>query len=555
MGNQFGAKMGIGNQGKFFWTLLSIIIISIIVIGFFINDYTKSNIRNTLLEENSEEQMIMTKGLATSVNSEFQRLLLDMKTISESPQIQLSLDDEQTRKYLVNRWLQINSVTKISDIFIVDDSFTVVSQVNNEKFRLVGLNLANIQSIDDLKNKPEYSGEIISSDGIYRVLVSSPIFDSESGNFKGIVFAIIEPSEIISKYIGIYNIDLSSIMIFDQNKKIVFSENKDLLGKEYSSYFVQLYFGENKIQNLHYEKIFSGNTESFMFDANRLGEVITTGTPVSIEKKDRFFLFVTTPVDEVVGNIESNLFVEDLKNNLILFIVTVLFIVILMRRFKSVENEKLLVIGQLASNIAHDIRNPLGIIRSSIVRIQKQNKNENKVISDESERIKRSINRMNHQIEGVLNYVRTTPLNLSQNSLTDLINSSLESLNIPKNIHLIIPSSDIQLQCDSDKLKVVIENLLLNAIQAINTEQGIINITSSENDKEITIAFENSGPSIPETELTQIFKPLFTSKLTGTGLGLSSCQNIVSQHHGTISVTNNPVTFTIKIPKNLKQLR
>ena len=85
MGNQFGAKMGLGNQGKLFWILLSIVIISVIVIGFFINDYTKSNIRKTLLEENSEEQMIMTKGLATSVTSEFQRLLLDMKIISESP--------------------------------------------------------------------------------------------------------------------------------------------------------------------------------------------------------------------------------------------------------------------------------------------------------------------------------------------------------------------------------------------------------------------------------------------------------------------------------------
>jgi signal transduction histidine kinase len=555
MGNQFGAKMGIGNQGKLFWILLSIVITSVIVIGFFINDYTKSNIRKTLLEENSEEQMIMTKGLATSVTSEFQRLLLDMKIISESPQIQSSLDNEQTREYLVNRWLQINSVTKISDIFIVDDSLTVVSQVNNEKFRLVGLNLANIQSIEELKNKPEYSGEIISSDGIYRVLVSSPIFDSESGNFKGIVFAIVEPSEIISKYIGIYNIDLSSVMIFDQNKKIVFSENKDLLGREYSNYFVQLYFGENKVQNLYYEKIFAGNTESFVFDANRLGEVVTTGTPVLIENKDRFFLFVTTPIDEIVGNIENNLFVEDVKNNLILFIITILFIVILVRRFKSIENEKLLVIGQLASNIAHDIRNPLGIIRSSVVRIEKQNKNENQTISDESERIKRSINRMNHQIEGVLNYVRTTPLNLSQNSLNDLIKSSLESLNIPKNIKLAIPSDDIQLECDSDKFKVVIENLLLNAIQAINTEPGTIKIISSEDEKEVTIAFQNSGPNIPETELSQIFKPLFTSKLTGTGLGLSSCQNIVFQHHGTIYVTNNPVTFTIKIPKNLRQLR
>lgn len=553
MVNQLRVKMGIGSQGKLFWILLIIFVISIIIIGFYISDYTKSNIRKTLLEENSKVQMIMTKGFATSVNSEFQLLLLDMRIISESPQIQSSLTDEQSRRYITNSWEKINSVTKISDIFIVDDSLTVVSQVRYDKFRLVGLNLENIQSINELRTKPGYSGEIISSDDVYRVLVSSPIIDSDTGDFKGIVFAIIEPSEIISKYISIYNIKLSSIMLFDQNKKIIFSENKDLLGREYSSFFVQLYFGENKIQNSHYEQIFTGNTQSAIFEANRLGEVISTGTPISIENKNRFFLFVTIPVEEVVSNVEKNLLVEDLKNNLILFIITILFIVILIKRSKSVENEKLLVIGQLASNIAHDIRNPLGIIRSSITRIEKQNKNQNPVIEQESERIKRSINRMNHQIESVLNYVRTTPLNLSENSLAYLIKSSSDSLNVPKNIQLNLPKSDIQIKCDSDKFKVVIENLILNAIQAINTDQGTININSFDNEKEIIISFENSGPNIPESDISQIFKPLFSSKLKGTGLGLSSCQNIVTQHQGTISVSNNPVTFTIKIPKNLRQ--
>ena len=540
-------------KNKILWGLLGLVIISVITTGFYINDFTKTNIRESLIDEKSEIQMTMTKSLAASVNSEFQRLLIDMKTISESTQVQESLTNSQTKEYLSNSWDDINSITRISDIFLTDDSLTIVSQVNDERFRLVGLNLQNIQSSEEFKTKPGYSGEIISTDGIYRVLVSSPIIDSKSGEFKGIVFGIIEPSEIISKYIGIYEIDLASIIIFDENQKILFAENNDLLGKEFSSYFVQRYFGENEVQNLHYENIFSGNTESFVYEAHRLGDVISTGTPVAIEEKNRFFFFVTTPVSQIVEDIEDNLFVEDLKNNLILFIITILFVVIIIKRVKSIENEKLLVIGQLASNIAHDIRNPLGTIRSSVTRIEKQNESKNETISQEAERIKRSVARMNHQVESVLNYVRTTPLNLSENSLNDLIQSASNSLTIPKNIQLDIPKEDIKIECDSDKFKVVFENLLLNAIQSIDSEKGKISINSKQNEKEIVISFENSGPNISEENISKIFRPLFTSKLKGTGLGLSSCQNIITQHQGTISVTNNPVTFTIKIPKNLRK--
>lgn len=538
---------------KILWVLLALIVISIAIIGFYINDYTKSNIRQTLIEEQTDIQMVITKSLAASVSSEFQRLLMDMKTISESTQVQHSLTDKDTINYLSNRWNDINSVTKISDIFLTDKSLTVVSQVNDQRFRLVGLNLENIQSSNELMLKPGYSGEIISSDGIYRVLVSSPIIDSNTGQFIGIVFAIVEPSEIISKYIGIYQISISSIGIFDENQKILFADNRDLLGKEFTGYFAQRYFGENLEQNSHYQRVFSGNIEAFVYDDHRDGEVISTGTPISIEEKNRLFFIVTTPVKQILENIESNLFVEDLKNNLILFVITILFVVIILKRAKSIENEKLQVIGQLASNIAHDIRNPLGTIRSSITRIEKQNENKNEIVNQETQRIKRSVARMNHQIEGVLNYVRTTPLNVSENSLNDLIKAGSNSLIIPKNIKIDIPKKDIIIQCDSDKFKVVIENLLLNAIQSIDTQEGKINVKATEDKNEITISFENSGPEIPEEALSKIFLPLFTSKLKGTGLGLSSCYNIVSQHEGTITVANNPVTFTIKIPKNLRK--
>ncbi|MBM2852783.1 MAG: putative Histidine kinase, partial [Candidatus Nitrosotenuis sp.] len=63
------------------------------------------------------------------------------------------------------------------------------------------------------------------------------------------------------------------------------------------------------------------------------------------------------------------------------------------------------------------------------------------------------------------------------------------------------------------------------------------------------IDVEDTGPGIPQELMHKIFDPLVTTKQTGTGLGLSSCKTIVEQHHGKITVTNNPTRFTIKLPK------
>ncbi|MGY5141900.1 MAG: ATP-binding protein [Nitrosopumilus sp.] len=552
MDRQFGAKMGLTRRSRASLAGIGVLILSTIAVGFLINDYTKTEIRNSILDEKSTSQMITTKSLGASVQSEFSRLFVDMTMIADSSEIQNSLSDESSKNYLKKMWNKINTVTSVEDIFVVDESFTVVSQANIEKFNLVGFNLENLKDNEQIRLKPTYSGQILSSDKVYRVLVSSPIH-AQDGTFLGVVFGIIEPSDIISKYVGIYQINLGSITIFDQQKSILFGQNPDLLGKDYKSEFVQAYYDNNEIQNEHYEQIFAGNSESAIFVANRLGEVISTGTPVSIESQDRFFFIVTTSVRDHLEEINENMFVEDLKNNIILFVITVLFLIVILKRVKGIENEKLVVIGQLASNIAHDIRNPLATIRSSVTRIEKQNKDANDTVKQETERIKRSISRMNHQVEDVLNYVRITPLNLSENSVNELINTCANSLVLPQNIKVNIPTQDIEISCDNDKFRVVIENLILNAAQAIGDNNGEITIKTAQDDENITISFENNGPNIPEEDLEKVFRPLFTSKLKGTGLGLSSCMNIINQHNGTITVTNNPVTFTVKIPKNLRK--
>jgi len=176
-------------------------------------------------------------------------------------------------------------------------------------------------------------------------------------------------------------------------------------------------------------------------------------------------------------------------------------------------------------------------------------------ISDEIVRkridlIEKSIDRISHQIDDVLGYVRNSPLNLENVSLKELIQNSLDKVTVPKDIEVKIAKKDIAIDCDVVKLDAVFINLIVNSIQAMY-DGGKIDIEISEQDNLAIIKFIDSGEGIPEDHISDIFEPLFTTKQKGTGLSLASCKNIVEQHQGEISVSNNPTTFTITLPKIL----
>lgn len=80
-------------------------------------------------------------------------------------------------------------------------------------------------------------------------------------------------------------------------------------------------------------------------------------------------------------------------------------------------------------------------------------------------------------------------------------------------------------------------------------EGGKIEILINEEDNMIILKFIDSGEGISDEDLDKVFEPLYTTKQKGTGLGLASCRNIIEQHQGEISITNNPTTFIIKLPK------
>ncbi|MBT8243023.1 MAG: GHKL domain-containing protein, partial [Nitrosopumilus sp.] len=120
-------------------------------------------------------------------------------------------------------------------------------------------------------------------------------------------------------------------------------------------------------------------------------------------------------------------------------------------------------------------------------------------------------------------------------------------------IKILVSSENSEIECDFEAIKVVLINLIVNSMQAIENE-GEIKISSKIKDERVIIEIEDSGPGIPEDKLGKIFEPLFTTKQEGTGLGLASCKSLVEQHHGTITVKNNPTRFIIEIPKKIESI-
>lgn len=222
--------------------------------------------------------------------------------------------------------------------------------------------------------------------------------------------------------------------------------------------------------------------------------------------------------------------------------------------------EKLAIIGELSARIAHDLRNPLNMIKntSEILKLSLSDRlNENE--AQKWMLLEKAIFRMSHQLDDVLDFIKHRPIQKTNVKISKLLGDVLERIMIPHNVEVRLPKNDVDIFCDSEKMGVVFVNLILNAIQAMEGRIGTIYILVSENHGEkeyVEIEVKDTGPGIPQGLWDKIFDPLFTTRQIGTGLGLTSCKSIVERHGGTITFTSRMgvgTSFFIKLPKETER--
>ena len=213
--------------------------------------------------------------------------------------------------------------------------------------------------------------------------------------------------------------------------------------------------------------------------------------------------------------------------------------------------EKLAKIGEQASKLTHNIRNPLAVIKTTTELLKLSGKESfDEHTMSRLNRITSATENLEKQIQDVLTYVRNKPLVLTNISLDELLALTLENINVPENIKIVSLNNNHMIQCDSDKLQIVLMNLLTNSIEALSGK-GTITINSDSTTNANIIEVIDDGPGITPENLTKVFDSLFTTKSSGTGLGLSYCKSVVEQHGGSITVTSNPTKFIISLPRQV----
>ena len=209
--------------------------------------------------------------------------------------------------------------------------------------------------------------------------------------------------------------------------------------------------------------------------------------------------------------------------------------------FKSIE--KFAATGRIARTIAHEVRNPLTNIGLAAEQLKSEIEgNEETAIL--LEMINRNSARINQLITDLLHSTKFAQLDYRVVSINKLVDESLElakdriDLN---NIKLVkLYSEDIcAIKVDSDKIKIALLNIIINAIEAMEPGKGILTITTEGGDK-CTVTITDNGKGMDAETVGKLFEPYFTGKPKGTGLGLTNTQNIILNHKGYIYVKSEP---------------
>lgn len=208
------------------------------------------------------------------------------------------------------------------------------------------------------------------------------------------------------------------------------------------------------------------------------------------------------------------------------------------------QNEKLASMGRVIASIAHEIRNPLGIISSSAELLLKRMPEEDTSSRRVLEAMFAETCRLSKTVHDFLDFARPRDLRRAPVHVKSLFDQAIgfmegEIAKYGVSIECDIPG-DIWVEGDKDLLYRAVYNVISNALQAMEGQQGELRITCSHEQDIVVIAVKDNGPGFQPESLQKSFDPFFTTKDHGTGLGLPIVNTIITSHGGSVSLANAP---------------
>jgi PAS domain S-box-containing protein len=219
---------------------------------------------------------------------------------------------------------------------------------------------------------------------------------------------------------------------------------------------------------------------------------------------------------------------------------------------RLLKSERMAAIGELATMVGHDLRNPLAAIQNACYYLKmKLETSKDKKIKKMFTVIGNEVDHANNIVKGLMDFSGARKPDLMNVDIIASIQDAVAQLKFPENVILTTKFSEVPtIEADPDQLRRVFQNLALNGAQAMS-KGGELTISTRKDNDFVDVAFTDKGVGIPKENMGKLFTPLFTTKAQGVGLGLAICKNFVESHNGRIEVKSKAgegSTFTVRLP-------
>jgi len=363
----------------------------------------------------------------------------------------------------------------------------------------------------------------------------------------------------------IHSFHVLEVRIYDHHGMVSYSTDQELVGRDdLADLSVRMAFDQGK-HSFKLQKGISNWQAMFRFSLEPDSIVLRTVYPLRAERtpgiRDEPIMGILVFTQDITGDYETvihfqwMIIIGSFTFSLVLFFLLYMIILrtdkMLAQRIREKErlekdlhqNEKLASIGRMVASIAHEIRNPLGIIRSSSEILYNRAKNEGspnarllEAIFDESKRLSQTVN-------DFLDYARPKQPKLEKIDLVRIweeiisfLRSEIEKQNI--DLHRVFPEK-MPFTGDKDLLYRAFYNIFVNALQAAPAG-GSIRVEIREENKSAVVVVGDSGPGFEPTMIDRYLEPFYTTKDAGTGLGLAIVAGILKNHGADLRLSNAP---------------
>lgn len=315
---------------------------------FFHQSIAEQNIRDSLFLSHRNNQIEITKGVSEHVSSDLGLIASILQGLSDSNYLQQGeLYGDRVGNLIEERFNQINNISKIDGLFIADkNSIITYNKVAEGQRSFVNIDISLREYVNETKSNlnPVFSNGFKGIDGTYKIALTYPIINRETGEYVGMVGVEIPSVDFFARYGNVYNINSQFMVAYDKNSNYISTPRTNFLGKSLFSDEVQRFFNFNDIQNKYYQNVFDDRVFSgyAIYDFGT-GERLNTGYPVSVDRKSIYFVFIITPTASVYSDINETLSAERSKFFLLIAGITVaiVILVLFLVKLNSILNERI----------------------------------------------------------------------------------------------------------------------------------------------------------------------------------------------------------------------